>query len=258
MNADEIIDRLPRELAARLESDPFFNDIPVVVADAGNVKVEMERKQAVAMEKSGKRGAAVIVLQLSANDANPSLAFGPMKLFPGFQVIEDVEMNNDEDGTKKSHRRIARKIRDIIKPAQFIGFIQDMRAGTPCIAPVDLSEIASALKGSQVNFECLEVSTQQQTLVELPAIGQVPGNPPQFTLTCATPGADIWYTLDDSYPWPGTKDDGFAASKSVKYCGPVALPAAASILRACAYVFAEGYVASGVIRSTLVAVPNQQ
>src|SRR5579859_5977585 len=121
MNVTDILDRLPFELAARLESDPFFVDIPVVVAVKGNVAQEFQRKQAVIEEKSGKRGVCVVVLQIVADDIYEGLAAGPMKLKPAFQVIENVEMNNDDSGTGKSARKVARHIIKNIKLAGFRG-----------------------------------------------------------------------------------------------------------------------------------------
>lgn len=82
MNTYDIIDRLPFEFAARLRSDPFLLDVPVVVAEEGNINLEMARRQAITEEKHGKRGAAIIVLQLVADDLNPGLQLGPMKFYP--------------------------------------------------------------------------------------------------------------------------------------------------------------------------------
>ena len=56
MKLDDILDCLPFELAARLVSDPFFVDIPIIVAVKGNVAREYQRAQAVITEKSGRRG----------------------------------------------------------------------------------------------------------------------------------------------------------------------------------------------------------
>ena len=102
IRAIDVIDLLPGELAARLQCDPFFADIPVIVVESGNVATELARKQAVITEKSGKRGVAVIVLQCLADDTDANVNFGPMILRPAFQVVEQVELNNDPNGTGKS------------------------------------------------------------------------------------------------------------------------------------------------------------
>jgi hypothetical protein len=251
METLDIIDRLPFELAARLECDPFFRDIPVVVAEAGNIKLEMERKQAVTTEKSGKRGVAVIVLQIVAEDPFKNIQFAPMQLNPAFQVVENVEMNNDDDGTKKSHRKVARRIRDVIKHCVFAGLVQDMKAGKPCIEPVDLSDIGKTIKASQVNFECLEVSGEAQTLVQMPIFtGDANGGNPQLTIASATPGAAIWFTTDDKFPYNGDKDI-FPGSTAQLYTGPIPIPAEGFVVRACTYLDEPGAVASGINRATI-------
>jgi hypothetical protein len=242
----DIIDRLPFELAARLQCDPFFADIPVVVAEAGNLRLEIERRQAVVLGKLGKRGAAVVVPQLIADDPTPNLQFGPMRFYPQFQVIEQVELNNDAQGTKKSHRKIARRIRDVIKTANFIGLIANITPGKPCIAPMDLSKLGDLVKGSEVNFECLEISGEQFSIVQMPAFGG--DGTSELTITSPTVGAQIWFTLDDTYPYPGGADD-YPGSTAQLYSGPIALTEPV-IVRACGYL--DGSVASGINRATIL------
>ena len=255
MKTTDIIDLLPTEFANRLMCDPFFSEIPVVVAEKGNIALELEKLQAVVSGKTGKRGVAVIVLQMVAEDLSNNLTFGPMKLRPSFQVVENVEMNHDEAGTGKSARKVARRIRDVMKNANLIGLVRDMRTATPCIEPVDLTEIAANIVGYQVNFECLEVSVEQLTQVELPVLtGDVVDGLPVFKLSSPTDGAEIWYTTDDTFPFNGTADQ-YPGSTAQRYTGPV--PFTDSVLvRACAYVSGETNIATGIIRSTVAAQPN--
>jgi hypothetical protein len=252
MKAIDIIEQLPGELAARLQCDPFFADIAVVVAEKGNVAAEFARQQAVIQETSGKRGIAVIVLQIVANDFSSNLQFGPMILKPAFQVVENVELNNDGNGTKKSARKVARKIRDVIKNCNLMGLVQDMKSATPCIEPVDLGN--ESYVAHQVNFECLEVSNEVLTQVQLPVIAAA-GAPsaPQFTISCPTLGAAIWFTTDDSFPFNGDKDT-YPNSTAQLYSGPVNLAAGATVVRAAAYL--DGSIASGVNRATLFVTPT--
>ena len=73
-----IVDRLPYELAARIEANAFFADITVAVAEEGNVAQMVEAKQAIVKTKVGKWGVAVIVLQVPEVEFRPNLQFGPM------------------------------------------------------------------------------------------------------------------------------------------------------------------------------------
>lgn len=250
MKPEEIIERLPFELAARLETNPFFADIPVVVAEKGNVVLEYQRKQGHITAKSGKRGICVVVLQVVADDYSNNLQFGPMTIKPAFQVVENVEMNNDDSGTKKSARKVSRKIRDVIKNFNIMGMVQDMKAGKPCIEPVDLKDMGDAVIGNQVNFECLEVSTESQTQVQMPAFSTQGDSPEtaEFLLTCPTAGAQIWFTTDGSFPYNGGADT-FPGSTSQLYTGPVSIPADGVNVRACAYL--DEAIASGINQATI-------
>jgi len=259
MNIDDIIENLPALLAARLEADPFFHDIPVVVADKGNVRVQMEAKAAVAMEKSGKRGAAVIVLQLEADDILESQPGGPLLLKPKFQTLENVELNDDEDGTGKSHRKIARRIILIMKATLFDGLVDSIKCDKPCLIPTDLTDIAPNLVGSQVNFTAQEFSGQQIRWCLPPAIATVPGsNPPQFTITSPTPGAEVWYVTGPlcagNFPWPGGPDV-FPASKALKYCEPIPLALNTPVMICCA-AYLPGSIASAVKEYTVLITSN--
>jgi len=249
MNAIDIIDQLPSEFVARLKTNRFFDDIVVIPAEKGDIASEYAVAQAAIADASGKRGVAVIVLQVVADDYSNNLSFGPMVLRPAFQVIENVELNNDDSGTKKSARKVARKIRDVIKGCNLMGLVQDMRTAKPCIEPVQVKDAPSTVISYQVSFECLEVSTENLTQVQMPAID--PGTSratPQVILACATPGAVIWYTTDDSYPVNGTADT-FPGSTAQQYAGPITIPPDGFTVRACAYLDGDNVIASGINRA---------
>jgi len=254
MNVIDILDKLPFELAARLESDPYFVDVPIVVAVKGNLVQEYQKRQAVIAEKSGKRGVAVIVLQVVADDIYPGLPGGPMKLKPAFQIIENVEMNNDGSGTGKSARKVARQIIKVMKLAGFRGLVQNLKCGVPAIEPVDLKDFGDAVVAEQVNFECQEFSDEPLLFCLPPVATPVPGQA-QVQLATATGGAAIWFTTDDSFPYPGTKDDGYTNSTSQLYTGPIALTLnQPQTIRAASYL--AGYIASSIERFT-ITITNQ-
>jgi hypothetical protein len=255
MNAEDIIDLLPGEFQARLQCDPFFTNLPVVVFEKGSLATELARARAVITEANGKHGVAVIIPQLVANDLSNNLQFGPMTLFLTFQVIENVEQNNKaETGTGLSARKVARKIRDVIKGCNLIGLVQNMETDNPCIEPITIKDQSENIVIYQVNFKCLEVSQEVITQVQLPAI-TASGTPtaPTFTLACATPGAAIWYTVDDSPVYNGD-NTVYPGSTAVLYTAPVpVIPGTPVTVRFAAFL--DGAIASSVNRFTLVAVP---
>lgn len=245
----DILDRLPFELAARLESDPFFCDIPVVVAVKGNLARQLQLKEAAILSKQNKRGVAVFVLQIAADDIWDGIPGSPMKLYPAFQIIENVELNNDENGTKKSARKIARQIVKNMKIAAFRGYIQALKPAKPAIEPVVLKDFPDEMVGEQVNFECMEFSDEPFFYCLPPVVAGVAGsNPPQVAITTATPGGQIWFTTDDSFPYAGDKDV-FPESTSQLYCGPITVQMQPpTVIRA--MVVREGFIGSSIERFT--------
>lgn len=240
MNQLDAIDRLPFELQARLEADSFFADVPVIVAEEGNIELEMARKQAVVTQKGGKLGVAVIVLQVVADDLYDNVVFGPMVLRPALQVVENLELNRGPNGTGKSARRIARMIRDVIKPLALDGITTEFQPDKPCIEPVDLKDLGEMLRAYQVNFLVYEAEAQGEQASRPDVIAIAGGSEPQFGLMCITEGAEVWYSLDDSFPAPGR-------AGSAVYSAAVSIPDGGLTVRAAAYK--EGMVASQVIRA---------
>ncbi len=94
-----------------------------------------------------------------------------------------------------------------------------------------------------MNFKCLEQSLENLKQVETPQFVNLQPYP-QFSMTCPTPGAVVYYTTDDSYPAEGNV-------RAIRYVTgePIDIPAGGVTVRACAYV--PGTVASWVNRATI-------
>lgn len=208
IKAIDVIDLLPDELAAALQSDPFFDDITVVVAERGNVLKTIQEKQSIVSSKGGKWGVAVVVVQLVADDELPEVAFGSLKLRPAFHVLEQPTQNNSKTGTGKSARKVARKIRDIIKPLALAGLCTEFIFERECILPLQLP--VENLVGYEINCHTYECDTEKIDQVAAPQF-VIAEDGSSVTLTCATAGATIYYTLDDSFPAPAAKVPGSTA-----------------------------------------------
>lgn len=230
IDAIEVIDILAQEIASVLRADPYFNDIPVIVADEGDVRAEMERRSAAVTARGGKTGVAVIVLEMEADDNNPARPYGPMELKPAVQVVEQVEINKSTVGTGKSAAKVARRIRDALKLFTPMGLSKNLIPDDPCIVPVTFE--LKGYKGRQVNFRALEDDLEEVSKVATPQIAPSSGAAPQsVTVTCATPDAVIYYTVDGSHPWAGTLED---KSTATLYSGPIQITAA-TLLRVRAF-----------------------
>ena len=243
IKAIDTIDLLPGELAAALQCDPFFDDIPVAVAEKGNVIQEVARLQALIAAKNGKSGVAVIVLQLVADDPYPEIAFGSLKLRPAFQIIEQPTINNSPNGTGKSARKVARKIRDIIKPLALLGLCSEFVFEENCIEPVRLDN--QNLIAYQVNCHTYEVDDENISQVCTPQFA-LSEDGQSVLMTCATAGAMIYYTTDDSFPAP---PDNVPGSTAIIAPALLAIPDAGFTLRAIA--LKAGMIGSQVNRVTI-------
>lgn len=241
----DVVDRLPLELQARLETDAFFEDIPVVVADEGDIEAEIARKRALVRKKGGKWGAAVVVLPLIGDDIYPDVTFGPLRLHPAFQVLELVDQNRGKTGTGKSARRIARRILNDIKSLCLYGLTTEFVPERPYMHPVDVeTELGKLVRAYQCDFATFESDTEEIIQVAMPHYAQAEGETPAFQILCETEGAEIWYNLDDGFPGPGRPG-------SQVYAAPIEIPEAGLVARAAAYK--AGAIGSQVIRATITS-----
>lgn len=257
IKTSDVIEFLPLEFASWLECHSFFSNIPVVVLEVGNIATELAAKQSVMTIKNGKRGAAVVIPQLLADDLYPNLAFGPMKLRPAFFVYEVPELNHDANGTLKSARRIAREIVKVVKPLRLIGLATDMVPDSPAIEPLNIPKVEGEKKfvGYQVNFTCEEADDEPLSQVATPLFEKNPLDSTQLVMTCDTPGAQIWFTTDDTLPVPTDKKP---SSTATLYSTPVQVPEFGFTVRALAVK--EGAVASSPNRAgvTLTEITNER
>jgi hypothetical protein len=239
----DVINRLPFELAERLESDPYFADIVIVVAEEGNIAAQIDQKLAALTLKGGKRGMAVVVLPLVGDDEFPNVTFSPMTLRPAFMVAELLELNRDKKGTGKSARQVARQVVTVIKSCCLLGLTTEFVPEKPCIEPADLGEkFAATYKAYQVNFYTYEADNEENEQVATPQFAAAESDTPKLSITCATADAEIWFTLDDSYPRPGNV-------KAAIYSGPIDIPDSGLLVRAGAYK--TGCVGSQINRKNI-------
>lgn len=245
IKAIDTIDALPNEMAAAIACDPWFADIPIVVAEKGNVTRTIAERQSAITEKGGKRGVAVIILQIIGEDEYPNVNFGPMALRVAFQIVENVELNNDPAGTGKSARKVARKLRDVIKPLRLMGLTTDFIPDKPNIEPVTLAEeLGKNIVAYQVNFVTYENDDEEISQCATPLFADAGTGTPQIAITSETEGAQVWFTTDDSFPTPTSANPNSTAQL---YGVPVDIPETGAYFRAIA--IKDGMVASQVNRA---------
>jgi hypothetical protein len=214
---------LQEDAHARLENEPFFADIKVMLRRDGVTADDVAREIGPNQKKAGKTGACAIVLMpvfLKPEGESP----GPvLRTRLSVQVIESRQFNNLASvGTRKSAEQIATNVLNLLHLYTPFHIGQTLTAGENPLTPVDIEDNADWVS-YRADLE-LHIGLTRTDKVANPDVSIALG---LITLTCATPGAAIYYTLDQSYP-------GAANSNAVLYAGPFD-PGAATVLRAVAY-----------------------
>ncbi len=98
-------------LQARLQSHPWFADLPVLTEAKGDIENEIARALGALSGVDGKIGACVVILTPTAKCQNPN-APGPIldPLTVVVAAIESVTVNQGDQGTKKHAAEIAEMI----------------------------------------------------------------------------------------------------------------------------------------------------
>jgi len=181
------------DLAGRLRADANFATIPVLVQRKGVTDSDIEIALSTLNTAGGKIGLVIIVLMPELAPLTPD-APGPEYLVrPAIQVIEDPLLNLGADGTGISAEQTAQWIRQLIH--YFAG-----RSGLYVCAGMEPVPRGDNRPSYGVRFS-RRASDPSYQRCGLPLISPDSGAAPQtVTLTCATAGAALYYTVDGSYP----------------------------------------------------------
>lgn len=200
----------------RLQADPFFADVDVVLEAKGVTEAEVEDALVGWEAKGTKVGACVVVLMPSLTPESPD-APGPRFLVRlSVQVIEIPLINLGANGTGKSAAEIAEQVRRLCHHfAPGRGNVYTFAAQEP-IAVQD-GKVSYAVTFQRVGGDTLARKVATPTCSTTSATA-----PATVTLACATAGAAIHYTLDGSYPSP-------ANPTALLYSTPVDVAAAATV-----------------------------
>lgn len=211
-----LIDRLQNDIVARLRTDDFFEDIVIIQERAGTADTQVQRALAGQIPKASKYG-AFLIIELPEMQPEYDETPGPQLAFTitiHTRVIPKI--NNGASGTGKPLGMIARRVN-----ALFHLWLLDTAA-----VMVDKCEPYSDDVGTIGFQHTLTWHGGEAPLATCAAV-LIAEEDWTVTLTCATEGADIYYTLDDSMPWSGNAD-------AVLYTAPFAVDNGTAV-RAAAY-----------------------
>lgn len=232
--SDLLLTELQRDIAARLEADEICGRVRVVTERRGDVLAEINRALATVNARSGLKGLALVVLQIEGDDTAPDYPVPVLEVRPVVRVLEEPNANKSGDLDALT---LAYRVALLFKLWTCHGKTSPFTGAEPMIVGVE--DILAPL-AYDVRFVARQKNVQNNRKAATPVITPSSGAPPQtVALACATVGAEIWYTLDGSYPVPGQ-------AGSTEYSAPIDIDYPLT-LRAVAYL--SGYIASDASES---------
>lgn len=215
-------------IAARIESAEYFADIPVLVERRGVTESDIIQALSTLNEKQARLGACVIVLKPSLLPTTADAPGPEYRISQSVQVITQPLMNDSDQGTGKQTEEIAGQLRALLH--RFAG-----PNGTYSFSAMQAETVEEGKDSYSLTFTRL--ARDAAAAVGLPLISPDEGASPQeITLSCATAGASILYTLDGSYPSPANR-------AALAYADPFTVQQACTLLAA---AYKPGLLPSGL------------
>lgn len=226
--------KLQEDWTHKLLSEPALNRINVVQLRKLVIESQIDFKLLTKTARNGRLGCGAVI-EMPTFSVPSASAPGPQGAFDLTVLVAEMPLLNMSaaSGTLQSAEEVAMRIVEI--GHQF--FMRDTAefiAGKQALEPAEFEKGHIAYR---VRFSFLHAPTPAAR-VAVPAIAEAAGT---LTLTCATAGAAIFYTTDDSFP-------GLGNSRAVPYTDPF-LVEPGTVVRVAAYL--DGMSGSDVDRATI-------
>ncbi len=209
------------DLVSKLEADAYFVDIPVMSQDKESVVADIEQALNGSKLKGGKVGMAVAVMSPRLGVEYPNVPNSPLFAMQPIWVMEQREWNWGAAGTHKTALSVACRVVKVLGLSQapgFYGLLENMKEEAVSIVDDAIADIVY-----EVRFRVTIADNGGDTSVAMPSFSVAGASLPK-TITLATPtsGADIYYTLDRSFP-------SAANAVAVKYTVPFVVSTACTV-----------------------------
>lgn len=190
----DIITQDQLDLFDRLRADAWFADVPLLLQEKGVTESDIETALSTLNDVGGKIGVVVVVLMSELAGESTSDTAAAWSDGVTIQVIEQPLFNLGDSGIGKSAALVATRIRQQLHLwGNGYGATWNFSGQNPL--PVDEGKISYGVifnrQGSDAKIAPVATPRIEATAATAPAT---------VTITCATAGATIRYTLDGSYP----------------------------------------------------------
>jgi hypothetical protein len=232
----DLLEQLQLDAAAVLAAAPALADATVLADNEGDIEARVLKALGpVAAGPTGKAGLVLIVMLPEVTETEPNVPGPPLITRLEVQVIENVLLNRGTNGTQVRSSHAAVLALNILH--HWVAAARILYAAPNPIEPVPvkpghvshLVTLSARLTGYTGPGKTLAPSAALDPQDDL-------------VLTCATAGAAIYYTTDQSFP-------AASNAEAVLYDGPVPDLAPGTVIRAAAY--ATGLNPSDLVQLTL-------
>lgn len=200
------LQRIQEAVAARIRSCPNFEHADIVVvtstsaAKRESVMDQINKSLAGVRKINGRAGLAIIIPRPELKAKEPNLPGPQLSLSVPVQIVENTQVNRGDGGTGLTEEEAALLLLALIGDAWQARPWLTFLAAEDAREDLELDERTSGDVGSQVNFQ-VELAVNPFPRVSRPEFSL--DDDGRLVMTCATEGATIHYTLDESTPWPG-------------------------------------------------------
>jgi len=191
---DDFLTRLQLDIVGRLDSHPFFAEIPVLAQVKGDIESDIETALSVFNEKSpGKIGLVVIVLPPLADVPDPNVPGPVFNVLSAVRVLDQPSIRNIE----VTGPQCCLYVHSAVHQVRFFPHVGQIFTDRRAIEPYDTGK--DGVNGYD-NFFANRFGIKAPDKVRRP---QISGTASAVTITSETSGAQIYYTTDGSYPYVG-------------------------------------------------------
>lgn len=208
---------------------------PRAVSEAAGIVSNLDKVLAGTSERNGKRGVACIVGMPVCDGVKANVRRLRGRMLIAIDVIETI-VHNNTGADCETHAWTVAGILQHMSFAPFAPLVAEPQMMTPRPEAVLNKQVIYRIEMS------VDISGDERPKVATPEIATL-GD--QITLSCATDGAALWWTLDGGYPGPG--------GQANLYTGPISVEPGQHTLRVAAHL--SGYVASDAMAAAITIQP---